>query len=144
MDVAHPPIAVVNDRCGLDVVHISIQRGENLTLDASNSYDLNGTELKFKWWQYMEPSTSLNTPTLAVPKLTFSSPDQRITRVALPNEEELAKLGRRGDKKWVAKELHVILEVSNGKLVSYRRVILSFVEPAVISNEIRIGSRNEL
>jgi hypothetical protein len=139
-DAFHAPVAVVNGSCGLETIRASIGPSESVKLDASESYDADeGPDLRYKWWQYLEPSTALSTPELTVPRLEFSSVDGAETTVTLPTREELQKF-RRG----MANELHVVLEVSNGHLISYRRVLLDINLASNSGQDLKPGGRDEL
>lgn len=123
-DANHAPVAVVNDHCGLAPVEITMQPNQTVRLDATSSYDPDGDKLSFKWWQYLEPSVLQFPPSeqLSLKIEGASTPNPNIT---LPSANVLwqdhTASGSRLDR-----TLHLILEVSDGVLVSYRRVLVKF------------------
>jgi len=118
----HAPIAILNNDSSRTVIEYVVEAGDTITLDASESCDLDGDKLSFKWWQYLEPSSNNNTPKRDVPSLTFDSSDAARITVRVPDKQVLRKLGR-GAHTNADKHLHVILKVSDGDLVSYRRIL---------------------
>lgn len=122
----HAPVAVINDQCGLTPLKLDLQPGGQLVLDAAGSYDPDGDTITFKWWQYREPSIGGWSHTRFVPNLHFDHTDREKITVSLPSRDELLKLHKRIRSQCLNRQLHVILEVSDGKLVSYRRVVISF------------------
>lgn len=120
----HAPVAVVNGIPGRHVIEMVVTAGQEVPLDASESCDPDGRPLSFKWWQYREPSSNNNTPRRDVVDLTISNPESPATTVSIPPEEVLRRPGRNAHPE-SDKHLHLILEVSDGELVAYRRVILT-------------------
>ena len=47
----HNPIAIVNGKKGTNAIFIKAKAGQTVKLDASKSYDPDGDELSFCWWQ---------------------------------------------------------------------------------------------
>lgn len=47
----HNPVAIVNGKKGTDAIVIKAKAGQTVKLDASKSFDPNGEELSFSWWQ---------------------------------------------------------------------------------------------
>lgn len=52
--VNHAPIAIVNDTCGPDFLHVPWKYPESITLDGRNSWDPDNDDLDFEWWHYRE------------------------------------------------------------------------------------------
>lgn len=127
-DANHPPVAVVNQHCGLAPVEFTMQPNQTIQLNASTSYDPDGDKLSFKWWQYVEPSDSEWPPSTNALSLRIrdaSSPNPTIT---LPSANTLWQAGGAGGNR-LERTLHLILEVNDGALVSYRRVLIKFNIP---------------
>ncbi len=123
-DVNHAPVAVVNHDHSLRPIKLDAQAGQSIVLDAGDSCDPDGdTGLTFKWWQYFEPSSRVNTAKRGVPALEFSSNVSSKVTVTIPPSEVVHKAARGSDPR-ANKQLHVILEVGDGSLVAYRRIVL--------------------
>lgn len=50
----HPPTVVVNGHDTDEPLYVDATLGETITLDASKSFDVDGDELVFEWFQYKE------------------------------------------------------------------------------------------
>jgi hypothetical protein len=50
----HAPVAIVNDTCGPDFVHVPWKFPEPVILDARSSWDPDEDRLNFEWWHYRE------------------------------------------------------------------------------------------
>ncbi|GJC97787.1 cellulose-binding protein [Colletotrichum higginsianum] len=127
----HPPVAVVNGDRSRDVLKMAVVAGQKNVLDASGSCDPDGERLKYKWWQYLDPTSTQNTPFKTVPRLGLSGIDVAKITVTIPEEKDLRKKGRNQHPE-EDKHLHLILEVSDGDLVAYRRVVFTNVASANI------------
>ncbi|EGV64549.1 hypothetical protein PSN45_004863 [Yamadazyma tenuis] len=127
-DAPHQPIIVTNGSVGYLPMVIDIVVGNEVVLDASESYDQNNNSLTFKWFHYIEPSLSqgniLEIPEIEITKLndegsivSFTAPEfqQACFNVfSRPLED--------------CKKYHIVLEVTNNgtpSLTTYRRFILS-------------------
>ncbi|KAH7354229.1 hypothetical protein B0T11DRAFT_125554 [Plectosphaerella cucumerina] len=124
----HAPVAAINGDRSRDVLKLSVVAGQEIVLDASESCDPDGEGLTYKWWQYLDPTSTQNTPFKTVPRLELSGTDVAKITVTVPGEEVLRKQGRNQHPE-EDKHLHLILEVSNGELVAYRRVVFTSVAP---------------
>ncbi|KAF7530684.1 hypothetical protein PCG10_000193 [Penicillium crustosum] len=122
---SHAPVAIVNGSAGREVLQYVVLPEQNVVLDASKSCnpDDHGA-LSFKWWQYLEPSSNLNTPKRDVTSLNLQQSNTATVTIEIPSAETLMRAGR-GVHAEADKHLHIILEVSNGGQIAYRRVILT-------------------
>lgn len=75
-DASHPPVPVVNGTAGPDLLNLTVQAGQSIILDASQSYDPDhpGTieNLSFQWYQYREP-TEYTTNAVTIPSVTIAA-----------------------------------------------------------------------
>ncbi len=107
----HNPIVVVAGDESKAVVHMPVEAGQVVRLDAAGTRDPDGDELTYRWFVYPEAGTYQGS-------VEIESPAKPQARLIVP------KAGSPGT-------IHVILEVSdNGEpsLYSYRRVVLE-VQP---------------
>lgn len=122
---SHAPIAIVNGSASREVLQYVVLPEQNVVLDASKSCTPDDhSALSFKWWQYLEPSSNLNTPKRDVTALNLQQSNTATVTIEIPSAETLMRAGR-GVHAEADKHLHIILEVSNGGQIAYRRVILT-------------------
>lgn len=125
-DAKHAPVATINGDRSRSIVKILAKGSEKVVLDAGDSCDPDGEKLSYKWWQYFEPSSNNNTPKRDVAPLELDANDASEVTITIPSYEVLRKEGRNAHPE-VDKHLHLILEVSDGQLVSYRRVVFTIL-----------------
>lgn len=115
----HNPNLVLNGKPGVQIVSWQVQAGELVTLSAQGSGDADGDQVKYRWWQYKEPTATA----LGIhfgPGITLSHSEGEQTHFTAPDVE-------------VATPFHIILEgKDNGSptLTSYRRAIVTVLPAA--------------
>lgn len=124
----HAPIASINGDNTRSIIKITAKGSQKITLDASTSCSPDGEKLSYKWWQYFEPSSNNNSPRRDVAPLELDVDDAAKVTVTIPSYEVLRKEGRNAHPE-ADKHLHLILEVTDGSLVGYRRVIFTILGP---------------
>jgi hypothetical protein len=50
----HPPTVIVNGHDTNEPLFVDVKTSETITLDASESFDVDGDKLEFEWFQYKE------------------------------------------------------------------------------------------
>lgn len=146
--VNHQPVVVVNGSSGPEPLVIPVEAGESIILDASASYDPDGDDLAFSWYQYREPTSALGAvidPQIALLDIAAADADEKVVgrkvRVTLPAPDKCAIDFVSGEAVTRGQELHVILEVKdNGSpcLYSYKRVVIQ------VTNEGLRGGRDRV
>ncbi|KAJ5607391.1 hypothetical protein N7537_004010 [Penicillium hordei] len=122
---SHAYIAIVNGSASREVLQYVVFPEQNVILNESKSCnpDDHGA-FSFKWWQYLEPSSNLNTPKRDVTVLNLQQRNAATVTIEIPPAETLMRAGRVVHAE-ADKHLHIILEASNGGQPAYRRVILT-------------------
>ncbi|KAL4883347.1 hypothetical protein BJY04DRAFT_226747 [Aspergillus karnatakaensis] len=126
----HPVILVGDEKVGSTApLYYEVEAGSTLVLNASGTYDPDGDELSFSWYQYREPSaTQTYHTTKEVAELGIKVLNEGGTKVeiAVPAWERSCMVIREKVPLRKGPLLHVILEVKDSgspQLTSYRRVI---------------------
>lgn len=101
----HNPAVIINCSKSRQPVNIQAKAGEKILIDASKSSDVDGDNLKFRWWQQ---------PEIGKTKVNITQSEQSVTTIEIPKEVN-------GDT------VHIVCEVHDDgpfHLVSYRRIIV--------------------
>ncbi|KAL4907233.1 hypothetical protein BDW74DRAFT_189750 [Aspergillus multicolor] len=130
----HHPVVSVNGSMALTPLTLTAALGSTLTLDAKSSYDPDGDDLQYSWWQYKEPGSDDWNVAGQVPALGLETEGngERV-RVQIPPEED--SCNGKGDNPSGCWLLHLILEVrDNGviPLTTYRRVLIQTSNSTVV------------
>ncbi|KAL5591068.1 hypothetical protein FOBRF1_014625 [Fusarium oxysporum] len=128
----HHPVVAIGEDFSPEPVQVEVQAGQSIVLDASRSYDPDGDELTFRWFQYKEPSIDVWSAHKYAAKAEIKNLNEQHTKIeiSIPSADVSCvefKTRRPLDKGQV---IHVILEVrDNGipQLVTYRRVLIQAV-----------------
>ncbi|KAM0438679.1 hypothetical protein ACHAPT_001435 [Fusarium lateritium] len=131
-DVNHAPVVFVNDSTGCpEPLLLEVEAGEKIVLDASKSYDPDGGEITFHWFQYREPTTVSGIIREMIPDLEIKDIDSeqsgRKVEVSMPPPKVSCLEQRSGKPVEKGQEYHIILEAKdNGtpSLTTYKRVVI--------------------
>lgn len=102
------PVVIVNDNEGFDILNVAPKQGEEITLDASKSYDPDGDELSYNWWYLPEAGTYAGA-------IEINDADTPKATITIPADA-------------AGESIHIICEVTdNGSpvLTGYRRVVIT-------------------
>ncbi|KAH7113275.1 hypothetical protein B0J11DRAFT_553964 [Dendryphion nanum] len=125
-NTTHPPVVVVNGSCDTKALEFDVHVGDNIVLDATQTYSSDpNPQLNLTWFQYREPSSYQSSPNV-VPSINITSPTNsqgRIARFTIPEPT---------DGTCVLPEdcpvLHVVLAVKDQQaknpITRYKRVVL--------------------
>ncbi len=104
----HNPAAVIGDDTSDSFINLTAATGENISLDASSSFDPDGDSLFYHWYVYPEAGSYKG-------DVHIDNNDQSSIKVAIPEDAG-------------GTEIHIILEINdNGlpELYDFRRIIVS-------------------
>ncbi|KNB17717.1 hypothetical protein FOXG_15488 [Fusarium oxysporum f. sp. lycopersici 4287] len=135
----HAPVVFVNDSTGgPEPVLIEVEAGEKLLLDASRSYDPDGQDITFNWFQYKEPTAVQGWPVGLHPDLDIITVDLKgrgdQVEVQIPGPEVSAQEPISGQAMTKGLEYHIVLEVrDNGEpcMTTYKRVVIQTTNKAL-------------
>lgn len=101
------PVVFINGKHSVVPITLKAKAGKELSLDASKSFDKEGDDLKFQWWQQPEAGTYKSL-------LKLDNGDSAKVKISIPDDAK-------------GKKIHIVCEVhddSKYNLVSYMRVIV--------------------
>jgi hypothetical protein len=107
-EVNREPVPVINGDKSNRVLHLKGKPGQKIKLDASNSFDPDGDDMRIHWFRYNEADSYEG-------HLEITNPEDEVQWITLPDDI--------GDS-----NIHVVLELrdtGSPDLVAYRRMILS-------------------
>ena len=99
------PVVILNGQKGIGQIIIDGKAGKPITLDASKSFDVEGDNLSFLWWQQLEHGSTVK----------ISNPTASKIEVEIQDNAG-------------SDPIHIICEVHDDgdfNLVSYRRIIIN-------------------
>lgn len=128
--VNHQPVISINQDVGLAPYYIEADAGSTITIDASGTYDPDGDNLSFKWFQYREPSATQNyhgyeVSDLIIKEVQGSNGNKVDVTIAPPEKSCIVVREQTSLERGLL--LHLILEVTDSgtpALTSYRRVLI--------------------
>ena len=124
----HNPILIVNGHPGTAPVVIEAEVGEDVLLDARQSYDPDRNDLHYKWFHYAEAGVT----DASLADVTIARGDSAVTVVTPMDTCRPRWLPRRNGACPATGVAHIILAVTDDgspQLTSYRRVILNVHAP---------------
>lgn len=140
----HHPVVSVNGSVGAAPIYIEAEAGTTITLDASESYDVDSNDkLTFTWRHYRDPTATQWWMDFEVAELNIEKLDNegKKVKVHIMPPEKCAVDFLTGKAMAKGQVLHVVLEVKDdGKfpLTSYRRVIIQ-----TTNKDLRGGSEGD-
>ena len=132
----HAPVAVVNDsNAGPEPLLLEAEAGTQIVLDAGKSYDPDGDDLTFTWFQYCDVTASqwwvaaevFDCQIECQIEAEDAEKSGRVVSIQLPAPEKCAVDMFTGEPQERGQELHFVLELrDNGApaLTTYKRVVV--------------------
>ena len=115
----HNPIVVIHGHEGPSPLVIKANAGDTILLDASKSWDPDGDDIQFLWWQQPEIGTA---------KLAIDDPEKAVTTIHVPADA-------------AGQALHLICEVHDSApfhLAAYQRIIVVVEHIRIVQPRISI------
>ncbi|KPM45286.1 hypothetical protein AK830_g1278 [Neonectria ditissima] len=127
----HPVVSLENDYSP-EPFEVKVRAGHSVILDASRSYDPDGDELTFRWFQYEEPSIDVWSAHRWAAKVELKSLNSEQSKVEVQTPS--ADVSCVEFKTWKPLDrgqvLHVVLEVKDSgvpQLTTYRRILIQTI-----------------
>ncbi|KAM0414653.1 hypothetical protein ACHAPT_013497 [Fusarium lateritium] len=127
----HAPVVIINNSgSGPEPYFVSAEVDSEVLLDAGKTYDPDGDDLSFRWFQYKEPTKAhslIYWPKVPDLVVKAQDPSGAIVRVQMPPAKCSAVNVLTGNPVEQGQTLHLILEVKDDgspSLVTYKRVVL--------------------
>ncbi|EJT78855.1 hypothetical protein GGTG_03949 [Gaeumannomyces tritici R3-111a-1] len=129
----HHPVISIDGDVGCEPVRLEADAGGTVAFDASGTYDPDGDELAFRWFQYREPSATQTFHPYEVSDLTIEPEggDGSRVRVTIAPADKSCMRVRDNIPIERGLLLHLILEVTDKgtpPLTSYRRIMIQPVD----------------
>lgn len=142
----HAPVVIVNDTSpGPEPLLLEAEAGSQITLDASRSYDPEGDQLTFKWFQYKEPTSSQSLVHWIVPDIEIEATSHdgphTVAKITLPQPEICAVNIVTGQALEKGMALHFILQVTDHgtpPLTTYKRVVVQTTNPGLLGGREKV------
>lgn len=128
----HAPVAIINNSAtGPEPLHMEAEAGTVINLDAGQSYDPDGDDLTFTWFQYSDVTASQWWVAAEVQSCKIENQDTeksgRVVSIQLPPPEACAIDMFSGEPQEEGQSLHFILELKDSgtpQLTTYKRVVV--------------------
>jgi len=130
----HPPRVIVNGKSNDEPIYITMQVGEQLTLDASKSNDPDKDKISYRWFHYAEAGYNSG-QSMAGLELINADTDKVTVKATTSCRPQWLPQFSRCEPEGIA---HVILEVSDGgepTFTRYQRIVIKVEDKNVAAQE---------